>query len=124
MRRTLVNMLDQAAAALLLFVLSLPSGVITTFVPTANPHRATDRCLPPANWPVFKSPAELEADLSGWGHYISTVYGEIPADRDLYPWCMGNAWMFYDQQLNISNITDIPPLPAICPMYNTVRGSN
>ena len=123
----MLGLTGTCATTLLLCVLSLlPWPAITTsssgFLSSPNATRgATDRCLPPANWPVFKSPAELEADPSGWGHYISSVYGEIPADRDLYPWCMGDAWMFYNQQLNLSNITDIPPLPSLCPMYNTVR---
>ena len=67
----------------------------------------------PNGWPQFSSPADLLADR--WGDYITAVYGEIPASRDLYPWCKGNLWMYYESVLTEFNVTDIPPIAAECP---------
>ena len=94
--------------------LSFFALIVLTAFPSST---ALLRCLPPANWPSFESAQELAA--SPWGTYITNVYGEIPQDATLYPWCMGDQWMFYDTLLNASNVTDIPPIPAICPMINT-----
>ena len=49
------------------------------------------------------------------------MYGTVPQDPELYPWCIGDAWMFYDHVLEAANITagvDIPHLGGYCPGGN------
>ena len=49
------------------------------------------------------------------------VYGTVPQDPELYPWCIGDAWMFYDHVLEAANITagvNIPHLAGNCPEGN------
>lgn len=45
------------------------------------------------------------------------VYGEIPSSRDLYPWCMGDLWMYYSSVLEKHNVTDIPRVTSYCPAH-------
>ena len=79
---------------------------------------ASTRCLvsaaAPNGWPMFASATELAADPT-WGGYITSVYGEIPSSADLYPWCIGDQWLFFDSMIAKNNVTDIPPVTSSCP---------
>ena len=74
-------------------------------------HRG-DTCLD-SGWPQFESAAALAADP--WGEYLRLVYGEVPQDPSLYPWCTGDMWLYYSNELNASRVTDIPALAEECP---------
>ena len=86
-------------------------------LPASERVSGVSRCLvssvAPNGWPEFASPADLVGNP--WGNYVTAVYGEIPNSRDLYPWCMGDQWLFYDSVIEKFNVTDIPPVSSTCP---------
>jgi len=108
-----------AAARIRVMLLYLCNALAVAGV-TALHSTASARCLvsseAPNGWPMFASPAELTADPT-WGGYITSVYGEIPSSADLYPWCMGHQWMFFNSMITEHNVTDIPPVTSTCPAF-------
>ena len=50
------------------------------------------------------------------------VYGGVPKSSSAYPLCVGDSWMFYDDIINASNITDIPKSVVVCPSIISAEG--
>ena len=67
----------------------------------------------PGGWPVFASREALLAD-AGWAAYFTRVYGSVPNDTSVYPWCVGDLWMFYANELAAAGAR-VPPTVGDCP---------
>lgn len=68
-------------------------------------------------WPYFATQKDMWH--TAWGDYLVMVYGELPWD-EVFPLCMGDFWMFYDQLLKNAGVTDIPDFAGGCPPQGTI----
>jgi hypothetical protein len=75
------------------------------------PGPKVDNCAD--GFPRFSSAALLQN--SNWGKYINEIYGGIPQDPTLYPWCMGDLWMLYQDRISAYKITKLPKVTGTCP---------
>ena len=90
--------------------------VLVILVSSVWPESPETRPLPTCSggWPLFHSPSHLEADAA-WAAYITRVYGSIPTDATAYPWCMGDLWLFYSDELAMHGAGSVPELVGDCP---------
>jgi len=85
-------------------------------------HRHTEPSTCLGGWPLFRSAAHLAADPA-WSSYVSSVYGAVPQNASAYPWCTGDAWMFYEVGLADAGVKDAPASVGACPTSGgTVAG--
>lgn len=96
-----------------LATLLLLSAILAAMSVMAGPESLLhDRSQPcPARWPVFASRAELFTNKP-WAAYLHAVYGGVP---DEYPLCMGDLWMFYEEELAAHDVSEMPPSVGRCP---------
>ena len=91
---------------------AMASQGATAELPDVSWLPASPSC--PAGWPYFASRSELVASAP-WAAYVTAVYGAVPDDSAAYPWCMGDLWMFYAEELAAASVTDMPPSVGKCP---------
>ena len=76
-----------------------------------KPPEPAGKCT--GGWPQFPNAAAVTA--SPWASYFNAVYGSVPAEQGSYPMCMGDFWMFYDQELQKAKVSDAPKSVGECP---------